>query len=117
MPRRQILTAIIPAVRTVSLPAIVKPGIADRSAYWLRSPIILLALAVAALALLVPPGGEFPIDIDWNYSWVVQSLLDGRQVVVSPWTAATLVLQVYWGGIFAKLFGFSQTTLRVSTLV
>src|SRR6266516_1094435 len=72
---------------------------------------------MAGLILVVPPGGDFPIDIDWNYSWVVRSLLDGRPVAASPWTAASLVLQVYWGGLFSAVFGFSQTTLRVSTLV
>jgi 4-amino-4-deoxy-L-arabinose transferase-like glycosyltransferase len=80
-------------------------------------PFLILALAMVGLVVLVPPGGEFPIDIDWNYARVVQTLVDQGQLEVSPWTAASLVFQVYWGALFVKAFGFSHTVLRTSTLV
>ena len=76
-----------------------------------------LAVAMGAFVLLVPPAGEFPVDVDWNYTRVVERLLNRGDLSVSPWTAASLVLQVGWGALFAQVFGISHTTLRCSTLV
>jgi hypothetical protein len=90
---------------------------ANRAALHVHGPLAALLLAMAAVVVAVPPGGEFPIDIDWNYARVVQSLIERGRLEISPWTAASLVLQAYWGSWFAALFGFSHTTLRISTLV
>lgn len=92
------------------------PGLAS----WPRSTAAhlgILAGAFVLLLLLAPPAGEFPVDIDWNYTRVVQGLLERGQLDVSPWTATSLVFQVGWGSLFALLFGLSHTTLRISTLV
>ena len=34
-----------------------------------------------------------------------------------PYSDALFVLQAYWGALFCKLFGFSFTVLRISTLI
>jgi 4-amino-4-deoxy-L-arabinose transferase-like glycosyltransferase len=81
------------------------------------APLFLLALAMAALVIVVPPAGEFPIDDDWLYARTVQGLVERGRLEVPAWSAVSLVLQAYWGGFFARLFGFSHTALRASTLV
>ena len=81
------------------------------------APLSLLALAMAALVIVVPPAGEFPIDDDWLYARTVQGLVERGRLEVPAWSAVSLVLQAYWGGLFTRLFGFSHTALRASTLV
>ena len=73
------------------------------------APLSLLALAMAALVIVVPPAGEFPIDDDWLYARTVQGLVERGRLEVPAWSAVSLVLQAYWGGLFARLFGFSHT--------
>ena len=81
------------------------------------APLAVLALAFALLLALVSPVGEFPVDDDWLYARVVQGLVERGRLDLPAWTAASLVLQVWWGGLFASFLGFSHTMLRVSTLV
>lgn len=69
------------------------------------------------LALIVSPVGEFPLSDDWIYAKTVQHLLETGQYRAHPYINATLVAQSYWGAFFCKIWGFSFTTLRVSTLV
>src|SRR5215475_12715789 len=76
----------------------------------------LLATFFAAAALLVPPRGEFPINEDWDYFATVADLLHFGEIRLSDWPGMTLVAQIFWGELFAKLFGLSYWTLRVSTI-
>jgi len=46
----------------------------------------------------------------------VSDLLRYGQIRLSDWPAMTLVAQIFWGGLFAKLFGLSYMTLRVSVI-
>jgi Dolichyl-phosphate-mannose-protein mannosyltransferase len=76
----------------------------------------LFALLVM-ITLLITPVGEFPLNDDWIYAKTVQHLLQTGQYQAHPYLNATLVVQTYWGALFCKLFGFSFSTLRMSTLV
>jgi hypothetical protein len=69
------------------------------------------------LLLLISPIGEFPLNDDWIYTKTVQHLLETGHYQAHPYLNATLVLQAYWGALFCKIFGFTFTTLRCSTLV
>jgi len=79
--------------------------------------IIFLAALWALLVLLVNPVGDFPINDDWAYAWSVRSVHEEGRFLLSGWTAANLFTQIYWGALFAKIFGFSFNVLRASTLV
>ena len=81
----------------------------------LAGPALLAAFFVAA-ALLVPPRAEFPINDDWDYFATVADLLHFGEIRLSDWPGMTLVAQIFWGELFAKLFGLSYWTLRVSTI-
>lgn len=96
-------------VRAVSMAA--SPG-------W-RVEALSVALLLAAYLLplvLVPPAGEFPLVDAWTYALSVRHLVEEGRLQISEWTATTLVFQVVWGAAFAKLFGFSFSVLRLSTL-
>ena len=103
-------------MRVAAGPALPRPFVSRSTLRSLAPPAVLI-LVMAALVTLVPPMGEFPVDDDWDYARAVQTLIEQGRPGVSVSVSASLVLQTYWGGLFAHLFGFSHTTLRISTLV
>jgi hypothetical protein len=76
-------------------------------------PFVILEICFLAL---ISPVGEFPLNDDWIYTKTVQHLLETGHYQAHPYLNATLILQAYWGALFCKLFGFTFTTLRCSTL-
>src|SRR3990172_4055803 len=78
----------------------------------------LLAITAAwvAMALLVRPSGDFPLNDDWMYGWTVRSLVTEGTLRILPVTSPTLLAQALWGALFCLPFGFSFTALRISTL-
>ena len=53
---------------------------------------------------------------DWAYIKTVYNFLQTGVLRINEWTATSLVFQVYWGALFAKIFGFSPKILHLSTL-
>ncbi len=79
--------------------------------------VMVLAGVYGLWLAVVPPGGEFPLNDDWAYAQSVRRLLDIGELRISEWASATVIFQIYWGALFAKLGGgFSFTALRWSTL-
>jgi 4-amino-4-deoxy-L-arabinose transferase-like glycosyltransferase len=66
---------------------------------------------------LVNPIGDFPLNDDWCYGKSVKTLLEENYLKLYNWGEMTLVGQIYWGYLFVKIFGFSFTVLRCSTLI
>jgi len=79
--------------------------------------LMLILLVYLSLALVVSPFHEFPLNDDVMYAEAVQTFVETGQLKLSPWVAPTLVFQVVYGAAVSKLFGFSFTTLRLSTLM
>jgi Dolichyl-phosphate-mannose-protein mannosyltransferase len=77
-------------------------------------PLILLLLFTN---LLVSPVGEFSLNDDWIQAKAVKLFLEEGHYRNHPYMAATFIAQAYWAALFCKIFGFSFTVLRVSTLV
>lgn len=82
-----------------------------------RSLLLPLVLLFLFTTLLVSPVGEFSLNDDWIHAKAVQRLLEEGLYRGHPYVAATLAAQAYWAALFCKIFGFSFTVLRVSTLV
>jgi Dolichyl-phosphate-mannose-protein mannosyltransferase len=60
-----------------------------------------------------------PIGIcdDWANIWMAKHIAETGHLLYNGWVTAILGLQLYWGALFIKLFGFSFTAARASILV
>jgi Dolichyl-phosphate-mannose-protein mannosyltransferase len=75
------------------------------------------AVAVLVCALISRPFTTMGICDDGPYILMAQTLATTGHIVYNGWAAAMIVLQLYLGAAFIKLFGFSFTTVRMSTLL
>jgi 4-amino-4-deoxy-L-arabinose transferase-like glycosyltransferase len=82
--------------------------------YW---PLAGVALLYVIAAFIIPTGAEVGISDDWTYVLSVRHLVNEGKFEILPVSAATMVFQLFWGGLFAFLFGMSFGVLRVSTIV
>ncbi len=79
-------------------------------------PFVLLGLWGLSI-ILVNPIGDFPLNDDFSFGRTVFNVSEVGTWKFDDWLSMTLIAQVYWGSAFTKLFGFSFTVLRFSTLV
>jgi hypothetical protein len=81
-----------------------------------RIPALFCALAVLACELIARPFTTMGVVDDGPYILMTRNLASTGHLVYNGWPAAMLGLQLYLGAAFIKLFGFSFTTVRMSTL-
>ncbi len=84
----------------------------DRTLFF----IALLAVWIGAI-LITHPHGEFPLNDDWSYSRTTQRFLEKGELQFPGEVAVPMLTHLLWGGLFTKIFGFSFTALRISTLI
>jgi hypothetical protein len=82
-----------------------------------RLPALSCALAVLLCELVSRPYTTMGISDDGPYILVAQKLAATGHIVYNGWSAAMLGWQLYLGSALIKLFGFSFTTVRMSTLL
>jgi hypothetical protein len=82
-----------------------------------RIPALFCALSVLLCELISRPYASMGISDDGPYIMVAQKLAATGHVAYNGWSAAMLLWQLYLGAAFIKLFGFSFTTVRMSTLL
>ncbi|MGD0767892.1 MAG: hypothetical protein ABSB42_06815 [Tepidisphaeraceae bacterium] len=87
----------------------------DRPSHDARNAFLCAALVTAAF-LLVNPFAEMPFNDDWSYAFTVRSLLETGRFVYNGWSTCVILTHVWWGAMFARIFGCSFTVLRFSTL-
>lgn len=80
-------------------------------------PAIACALAPIFSYFVVRPYAEIGIDDDWGYIKTAQVLAQTGHLVYNGWEAAMLGWQAYFGALLIKLFGFSFTAVRFSTVM
>lgn len=89
----------------------------DQPSILRRTDLVwLLVLWLAAIAA-VDPIGDFPLNDDWAYGQNTRALALDNRLYFSDWPAMTLFAHTLWGAFFCKIFGFSFTVLRFSTLL
>jgi hypothetical protein len=71
---------------------------------------------VTGAIVAVWPFAELAYADDWAYSYAALQLERTGHLVYNGWESAMLVPHIYWGALFIRLFGFSFTCLRISTL-
>ena len=79
--------------------------------------LLLGVLLWLALALVIDPVGDFPLNDDWSYGRTVSTLVTEGRYEPTGWTSMPLLPQVLWGALFCLPDGFSFTALRLSTLL
>jgi hypothetical protein len=82
-----------------------------------RIPALFCSLAVLVCALISRPYTSMGICDDGPYILVARTLAATGHIAYNGWSAAMLVWQLYLAAAFIKLFGFSFTSVRMSTLL
>jgi Dolichyl-phosphate-mannose-protein mannosyltransferase len=80
-------------------------------------PALWCALAVALCILASGPRLEMGFGDDFSYIWTARTMADTGHFVYNGWATAMLGWQIYLGALFIKLFGFSFTAVRASSVL
>jgi hypothetical protein len=83
----------------------------------LRYPAIACGAAVLLCELIARPYAAMGIADDGPYILMARTLATTGRFVYNGWAAPMIGWQLYLGAAFIKLFGFSYTTVRMSTLL
>ena len=86
-------------------------------ARMLRIPALFCAFAVLACELIARPYATMGICDDGPYILIAQKMAATGHIFYNGNTTPFLGWQLYLGAAFIKLFGFSYTTVRMSTLL
>jgi len=78
---------------------------------------LIISATWIALVFIVNPLGEFYVNDDWSYTINAKALATDNTIIFDEWGAMTLFAHTVWGAFFCKIFGFSYSVLRISTLV
>lgn len=81
-----------------------------------RIPAIFCAFSVLFCALFSRPYSTMGFVDDWPYILSARTLAATGHIVYNGWAAPILGWHLYLGAAFIKLFGYSLTTARMSTL-
>ncbi len=82
-----------------------------------RVPALFCALAVLVCELVAHPFAEMGVSDDGPYVLMAQHLANTGHIAYNGSSSAMLGWQLYLGAAFIKFFGFSFTTVRMSTLL
>jgi len=88
-----------------------------RLARRFRLPALFCALAVVFCELIARPYANMGICDDGPYILMARHLANTGHIAYNGWATAMLGWQLYLGAAFIKLFGYSFTTVRMSTLL
>jgi len=83
----------------------------------LRLPALFCALSVLLCELISRPYANTGISDEWPYLLMAQKLAATGHVLYNGWGAPMLTWQLYLADAAIKLFGFSFTAVRFSTVV
>jgi hypothetical protein len=81
-----------------------------------RIQALFCALAVLLCELASHPFAEMGISDEWSYIRSAQRLAATGHIIYSGWSSPMMLAQLYLGAAFIKIFGFSFTTVRMSTV-
>jgi hypothetical protein len=74
------------------------------------------ALLVAFSVLATIPVLEMGVNDDFSYNHIVRDLAATGHLTYNGWAGAMIGAQAWWAACFVKLFGFSFTLIRLTTL-
>ena len=77
---------------------------------------ILIALLIVASVLASFPVLEMGMNDDWSYTFMARDLARTGHLHYVGWASAIVGLQAWWAALWIRLFGFSFTLVRLTTL-
>ena len=78
----------------------------------------LIAITLLVAAVIINPFREMcALDDSWAYARMVQHLLATGHYHLDAWSAANMPVQIYLAAALSKIFGYSLSLLRCSTLL
>lgn len=80
-----------------------------------KIPYVFAILFQALLIATIAPAGDFPLNDDWAYAHSVIWLIEENRIRLSNWIAMNLLPQTIIGTSASLAFGFSHSTLRITT--
>jgi len=80
-------------------------------------PAIAASTALILCYFVTRPYAEIGIYDDWSYIKTAQVLAQTGHIAYNGWGSPMLGWQAYFGALFIKLFGFSFTAVRFSTVI
>ena len=83
----------------------------------LRLPAVFCALAVLVCELISKPYTTMGVCDDMSYIQIARKVAETGHIFYNGPTTPFLGWQLYLGALFIKLFGYSLTTVRMSTLL
>jgi 4-amino-4-deoxy-L-arabinose transferase-like glycosyltransferase len=84
---------------------------------WEQHKLLWIGLAAFAFVILfINPVREAAMSDDWAYALMVKRLLETGEYYLHDWPAANMPFQILWGSLFARVGGYSFSSLRLSTL-
>lgn len=86
-----------------------------RQMYTTRDGLICV-LVCAACFLIAWPVAEMGFIDDWSYIKTAEVFAQTGHFVYNGWATAMLGWQIVWGALFIRLFGFSFTAVKLSTV-
>jgi hypothetical protein len=82
----------------------------------IATPAVWIPVALLAVAAIVRPWGDYPLNDDWQYARIVKRLAETGRFFVDVDVAPSLVGQAWIAAPFVKVFGFSHVLLRTLTV-
>jgi hypothetical protein len=80
-------------------------------------PSLLCGVALLVCDMLSWPFSTINFCDDGPYILMARRFAETGHIVYNGWASTMIVMQIYLAGPFIKLFGYSYTTVRMSTLV
>lgn len=80
------------------------------------SLLVVVGLFIASM-IFINPLRNTAMQDDWAYARTVQHLIDTGDYRLDVWLSANMPFLAFWGAAFSRVFGYSHSTLRLSTLV
>ena len=80
-------------------------------------PAVVCAIIPILCYFLIRPYAEINNSDDWAYIWDARKVALTGHISYSGWESPMLGWQLFYGAFFIKLFGFSFTAIRLTTLI
>lgn len=78
--------------------------------------MLICVVLVVAGVLGALPWLEMGVNDDFSFNWVARTFASTGHLTYDGWAAAMIGVQAWWAGWLIRLFGFSFTLVRLSTL-